>query len=105
MEPYFDKLFKTINPYIHTSTTMLNDQYKEAQSRPDLVVVEMEIPVSELDGVYRAEHTADPTGRKPWNAGVIQKYLTGTHDVILSRGICPNGGGWGIIFVVVRSFC
>ena len=77
------------NPYIHTSTTMLNDQFKAAQSRPDLVVVEMEVPISELEGTYRAERAADPTGRKPWNAGVIQKYLTGTRDVILSRWAKP----------------
>lgn len=34
------------NPYIHTSSTMLNDQFSEAQSRPNLVVVEMEVPES-----------------------------------------------------------
>ncbi|MGN1220523.1 MAG: hypothetical protein ACI4TU_06270, partial [Candidatus Cryptobacteroides sp.] len=32
------------NPYIHTSTTMLNDQFSEAQSRDNLVVVEMKVP-------------------------------------------------------------
>lgn len=43
------------NPYIHTSATMLNDQFSEAQSRTNLVVVEMEVPESELTSDYRAE--------------------------------------------------
>lgn len=77
------------NPYIHTSTTMLNDQFAAAQSRPELVVVETEVPVSELDGTYKAERAHDPTGSKPWNAGTIQKQLTGKRDVILSRRAKP----------------
>ena len=77
------------NPYIHTSTTMLNDQFAESQSRGDLVVVEMEVPVSELEGLYQAERANDAVGAKSWNAGVIQKYLTGTRDVILTRWAKP----------------
>lgn len=77
------------NPYIHTSTTMLNDQFAAAQSRPELVVVETEVPSSSLIGTYKAERAHDPTGAKPWNAGTIQKQLTGKRDVILSRWAKP----------------
>jgi hypothetical protein len=41
------------NPYIHTSTTMLNDQFSEAQNRDNLVVVEVEVPESELTSGYK----------------------------------------------------
>ncbi len=43
------------NPYIHTSTTMLNEQFSEAQDRDNLVVVEMHVPKSELTSGYKAE--------------------------------------------------
>lgn len=61
------------NPYIHTSRTMLNDQFSEAQSRPNLVVVEMEVPESELTSGYKAEKAKDSVGMTPWPAGVIQE--------------------------------
>lgn len=77
------------NPYIHTSTTMLNDQFMEAQSRDNLVVVEMEVPVSELTSGYRAEKAHDTTGVKQWKAGPIQGQLTGTREVILTRWAKP----------------
>lgn len=77
------------NPYIHTSATMLNDQFSEAQSRPNLVVVEMEVPESEVEGDYRAEKAKDTVGRKQWKAGVIQGQLSGTREVILSRWAKP----------------
>ncbi len=73
------------NPYIHTSLTPLNDQFAEAQDRPELVVVEVEVPESELTSGYKAEKAKDGVGRIEWKAGVIQKELTGTRTVILSR--------------------
>jgi len=73
------------NPYIHTSTTMLNDQFSEAQSRPNLVVVEVEVPESELTSGYKAEKAKDSVGKVDWKAGVIQGQLSGTREVILSR--------------------
>jgi hypothetical protein len=76
-------------PYMHGSTTMLNDQFKEAQSRPELVVVEAEMPESELTSGYQAEKSPRTTGRVPWKAGTIQGQLTGTRDVILSRWVKP----------------
>lgn len=73
------------NPYIHTSTTMLNDQFSEAQSRDNLVVVECEVPESELTSGYKAEKAKDAVGRLEWKAGIIQSQLSGTREVILSR--------------------
>lgn len=73
------------NPYLHSSTTMLNDQFKEAQSRDNLVVVEMEIPTSELTSGYKADKAHDTVGTKDWKAGTIQGQLTGTREVVLSR--------------------
>lgn len=77
------------NPYIHSSTTMLNDQFKGAEERPNLVVVEMEVPASELTSGYHADKAHLPVGKHPWNAGSIQKYLTGTREVVLSRWAKP----------------
>ena len=73
------------NPYFHTSYTPLNDQFSEAQDRPNLVTVEVEIPVSELSSGYKAEKAKDSVGEKEWKAGVIQGKLSGTRKVILSR--------------------
>lgn len=73
------------NPYIHTSTTPLNDQFSSAQSRPELVTVEVEIPESELTSGYRAEKAKDSVGKVEWKAGAVQGKLSGTRTVILSR--------------------
>ena len=73
------------NPYFHTSYTPLNDQFSEAQDRPNLVTVEVEIPVSELTSGYKADKAKDSVGEKEWKAGVIQGKLSGTRKVILSR--------------------
>lgn len=75
------------NPYIHSSTTPLNDQFAEAQDRPNLVTVEVEIPQSEADGTsgYKAEKAKDAVGKHDWKAGVIQGQLTGKREVFLSR--------------------
>ena len=77
------------NPYIHTSRTMLNDQFSEAQSRDNLVVVEMEVPISELYSGYKAEKAKDSVGVKQWKAGIIQGMLSGTREVILTRWAKP----------------
>ena len=75
------------NPYIHSSDTMLNDQFSEAQSRGNLVVMRVAVPKSELDGenLYQAEKAKDHVGRHDWKAGPIQGELTGTRTVYLSR--------------------
>ena len=73
------------NPYIHTSASPLNDQFSSAQSRPNLVTVEVEIPASELTSGYKAEGAKDAVGQMEWKAGVVQSKLSGTRTVILSR--------------------
>ena len=73
------------NPYIHTSLTPLNDQFSEAQDRPELVTVEVEVPERELTSGYKADKAKDSVGRLEWKAGVIQSKLSGTRTVILSR--------------------
>ncbi len=73
------------NPYIHTSVTPLNDQFSSAQDRPELVTVEVEVPVSELYSQYKAEKAKDKVGAVEWKAGVVQAKLSGKRTVILSR--------------------
>ena len=73
------------NPYLHTSRTPLNDQFSEAQSRPNIVTVEVEVPKSELTSGYKAEKAKDAVGEVEWKAGIIQGQLTGKRKVILSR--------------------
>ena len=73
------------NPYFHTSRTPLNDQFSSAQSRPNLVTVEVEIPESELTSGYKADKAKDSVGEKDWKAGIVQGKLSGTRKVILSR--------------------
>lgn len=73
------------NPYFHTSRTPLNDQFSSAQTRPNLVTVEVEVPESELSSGYKAEKAKDPVGEKEWKAGVVQGKISGTRKVILSR--------------------
>lgn len=73
------------NPYIHTSRTPLNDQFSEAQNRPNIVTVEVEVPKSELTSGYKADKAKDAVGEVEWKAGIIQGQLTGKRKLILSR--------------------
>ena len=73
------------NPYFHTSPTPLNDQFSSAQTRPELVTVEVEVPESDLTSGYKAEKAKDSVGKMEWKAGVVQSKLSGTRTVILSR--------------------
>ncbi len=73
------------NPYFHTSPTPLNDQFSSAQTRPELVTVEVEVPESELTSGYKADKAKDSVGQMEWKAGVVQSKLSGTRTVILSR--------------------
>ena len=77
------------NPYFHTSRTPLNDQFSSAQDRPELVTVEVEVPLSELTSGYKAEKAKDAVGELEWKAGVVQGKLSGTRKVILSRWSKP----------------
>jgi hypothetical protein len=81
------------NPYWHTSYSPLNDQFKSAWIRPNVVVVECEVPASELTSGYRAEHAKDSVGMTPWTSGVVTKQLVAKgHEgrkVMLSRWCKP----------------
>ena len=63
------------NPYFHTSTSGLNDQFTSAYRRPELVVVEVEIPESELTSGYKAEGAKDAVGDTEWHSGVVNSAL------------------------------
>lgn len=73
------------NPYLHTSRTPLNDQFSEAQNRPNIVTVEVEVPKSELTSGYKADKAKDAVGEVERKAGIIQGQLTGKRKVVLSR--------------------
>lgn len=75
------------NPYIHTSRQMLNDQFSSAWRRPDLQVMEVEIPESELTSGYRADMAKNAVGETEWTDGVVAKQLPAEkrRKVILSR--------------------
>lgn len=84
-------LWVAYNPYFHTSRNPLNDQFAEAYKRPNLVTVEVEIPESELTSGYQAEGAKDPVGETKWNAGPVNRQLSGDkkRKVILSRWMRP----------------
>ena len=77
------------NPYWHTSRSPLDDQFSSAWIRPNIVTVEVEVPVSELSSGYRAKFSKDPVGETDWHAGPVTKQLADQgHEprkVILSR--------------------
>lgn len=76
------------NPYTHTSRTVLNDQFSSAFVRPNLVVVEVEVPESELEGLYKAEKAKDSVGEMSWHSGAVSGKLAelgNPRKVILSR--------------------
>ena len=76
------------NPYIHTSRTPINDQFSSAWNRPELVTVEVEVPVSELTSGYHAEKAKDATGEVEWKSGPVGREMAAQGKprmVILSR--------------------
>ena len=76
------------NPYIHASRSPLNDQFKSAWIRPNLVTVEVEIPNSELTSGYKAEKAKDSVGEVEWKSGSVSSILAkkgNPRRVILSR--------------------
>ena len=80
-------LWAAYNPYIHSSLMMLNDQFTSAYKRPNIVVVEVEIPKSELTSGYRAVRAKDPVGMAEWKAGPVAGQLPSEmgRKVMLSR--------------------
>lgn len=75
------------NPYWHTSRSPLNDQFSSAYKRPNLRVVEVEVPVSELTSGYKAERAKDTVGEMAWHSGPVSSKLPKEKErkVILSR--------------------
>lgn len=86
-----DDLDVSYNPYIHSSKSALNDQFKGAYLRPNLALVEVLVPKSELDGTnhYKADYAKDGIGEVDWNSGtVIKQAVAAGHPgrkVALSR--------------------
>lgn len=81
------------NPYWHMSRSPLNDQFKSAWIRPNIVVVECETPVSELSSGYKAEKAKDAVGEVDWKSGSVSgevfKQTGRARKVILSRWCKP----------------
>lgn len=77
------------NPYIHTSLSMLNDQFTSAYQRSNLVVVKGVVPKSELTSGYRAQYAKDTVGETEWHSGVVSTQLPESRKVILSRWFKP----------------
>ena len=82
-----DTIWAAYNPYFHTSTSGLNDQFSSAWKRPNLVVVEVEIPESELTDGYRAAHAKNAVGDTDWHSGPVNGQLPADRQrtVTLSR--------------------
>lgn len=82
------------NPYFHTSLFPLNDQFSEAQTRSNIVIVEGRVPESELTSGYRAEKAKDSVGKMTWHsgpvAGILGQYEGKEREVILSRWFKPE---------------
>ena len=80
------------NPYFHTSRSPLNDQFSSAYKRDNLVIVEGEVPASELTSGYRAQHAKDSVGEIKWHSGPVSSKLPKGKErkVILSRWFKPT---------------
>lgn len=59
------------NPYIHNRLNTLNAQFKQAWERPDLVYIETEVPETDLESGYMAEHAHLSTGVHQWSNGAL----------------------------------
>ena len=81
------------NPYWHMSRSPLNDQFKSAWIRPNIVIVECETPVSELSSGYKADRAKDAVGEVDWKSGSVSgevfKQTGRARKVILSRWCKP----------------
>ena len=63
------------NPYLHSSNSVMNDQFSAAYDRPNLVVVECRVPKSEASRPYKAKNATDPVGWKEWKSGKASTEL------------------------------
>jgi len=63
------------NPYFHSSLSPLNDQFKSAFNRDNLVTVEVELSLNDLNSGYKAEKAKDTVGEHSWKAGEVARLL------------------------------
>ena len=75
------------NPYMHTSTSVMNDQFSGAYARGNIKVVEWEIPESEKTSGYHAKGAKNSVGLVPWTSGTVNSLLPKDRQrsVMLSR--------------------
>lgn len=75
------------NPYMHTSTSVMNDQFSGAYARGNIKVVEWEIPESEKTSGYHAKGAKNSVGLVPWTSGTVNSLLPKNRQrsVMLSR--------------------
>ncbi|MDX9860928.1 MAG: hypothetical protein RBS99_08410, partial [Rhodospirillales bacterium] len=75
------------NPYFHSSLSPLNDQFTSASNRPNLVTVEVEIPLEDIESGYKADKAKDAVGEHVWKTGPVAAQLPASkaRKVILSR--------------------
>ena len=75
------------NPYMHTSTSVMNDQFSGAYARGNIKVVEWEIPEGEKTSGYHAEGAKNSVGLVPWTSGTVNSLLPKDRQrsVMLSR--------------------
>lgn len=75
------------NPYMHTSTSVMNDQFSGAYARGNIKVVEWEIPESEKTSGYHAVGAKNSVGLVPWTSGTVNSLLPKDRQrsVMLSR--------------------
>lgn len=74
-------------PYMHTSSSMMNDQFTGAYARGNIRVVEWEIPESEKTSGYQAEKSKKKVGLTPWHSEPVNALLPKDRQrsVMLSR--------------------
>lgn len=79
------------NPYIHASDSMMNDQFTAAFAMPEMTVIEVRVPKSELTSGYHAQYAADHVGLTPWKSGTVDLKLPKDEQrsVYLSRYDLP----------------
>lgn len=79
------------NPYIHASDSMMNDQFTAAFAMPEMTVIEVRVPKSELTSGYHAQYAADHVGLTPWKSGTVDLKLPKDEqrNVYLSRYDMP----------------
>jgi hypothetical protein len=63
------------NPYQHNSDYMMNDQFKAHYRRGNLVIAEVEVPITDLESGYKAPYAKDAVGEIEWKAGPVAEQF------------------------------